>query len=347
MSFSHTILSHVTFSRMSRALVAAFVILCTLAPVGAVAAHSKKRDKKKDKSALTGLPVLWRDPGDIGARNTFLGPGGASMRPALRRLTVLKTEEGGYSPKVKVRDAAGRVWVAKMGKEAQSETAAVRLLWAVGYVTEINYLAPCVHFTGTVKLSKEVERCAGGGYANVRFEARPTNVKRLDQWKWDKNPFTGTREFQGLKALMVLLNNWDVKDSNNVIIQTHRNGRSELEYVISDLGATFGKTGSLPIFWRITRSRNDPEGYSEDRFIEGVRSDGRVNFEFQGKRSGFFNDVTVAQARWIGGLLNQLSDLQLINVFRAANYTPEETRLLKDTVRRRIDQLVTVSRRER
>jgi hypothetical protein len=327
------------YSPKARALAATLAVLCALAPAAAA------RDKKKDKKpAPRGVPALWRDPGDVGARDTFLGPGGASMRPALRRVTVIKAEEGGYSPKLRVRDAAGRVWVAKMGKEAQSETAAVRLLWAVGYVTEINYLAPCVHFQGAVKPPKEVERCAGGGYANVRFEARPAGVKRLGEWKWDDNPFKGTRELQGLKTLMVLLNNWDIKDSNNVILQARRGGRAELEYAISDLGATFGKTGGLPVFWRITRSRNDPAGYSHDRFIEGVRSDGRVNFEFQGKRSGLFNDVTVGQARWIGRLLSQLTDLQLVNVFRAANYTPDEAQILRNAVRRRIDQLVTVSR---
>ncbi|MDQ3908282.1 MAG: hypothetical protein M3268_08040 [Acidobacteriota bacterium] len=322
----------------------ALALVITSLLCASLAHAAAARDKKKKEAAPRGVPVLWRDPGDVASRDTFFGPGGRAMRPATGRLTVVKTEEGGYSPKLRVRDAAGRVWVAKMGKEAQSETAAVRLLWAVGYVTEINYLVPCAHFRGAVKLAKEVERCAGGGYANVRFEARPANVKRFDKWKWDDNPFEGTREFQGLKTLMVLLNNWDIKDDNNVILQTRRGGRTELDYAISDLGATFGKTGGLPVFWRITRSRNDPEGYSHDRFIEGVRSDGRVNFEFQGKKSGFFNDVTVEQARWIGGLLNQLSDLQLVNVFRAANYTPEEIHILRTAVRRRIDQLVTVSR---
>ncbi|MCA1817445.1 MAG: hypothetical protein LC746_13835 [Acidobacteria bacterium] len=299
---------------------------------------------KKDKTPPRGVPVLWRDPGAVSARDTFTGPASGVTRASLRRVTVIKTEEGGYSPKFRVRDAAGRTWVAKVGKEAQSETAAVRLLWAVGYATEINYLLPCAHLRGAAKLPKDTERCEGDGFTNVRFEARPAGVKRAGEWKWDKNPFTGTREFQGLKTLMVLINNWDVKDSNNVLLQTRRGGRSELDYVISDLGATFGKTGGLPVFWRITRSRNDPEGFSHDRFVEGVRDDGRVNFEFQGKKSGMFDDVRVEDARWIGSLLAQLSDLQLYNVFRAANYTPEERHVLVSAVRGRINQLVNLPR---
>ncbi|MFL6228642.1 MAG: hypothetical protein ACJ741_07660 [Pyrinomonadaceae bacterium] len=327
--------------KLSHAFIVSLTIVCGLLPVSADA-----RDKsKKKKPEPTGTPVLWRSPGDVSARDTYYGPGGRASKPDLRRVTFVKESKGGgYSTKFRVRDGAGREWVAKFGKEAQSETAAVRLLWAVGYVTEVNYLAPCVQIRNAPKPSKEVERCANNGFANVRFEARPKSVKRLDPWKWDKNPFTGTRELQGLKTLMVLINNWDIKDSNNVVFQTSRGGGSELEYVISDLGATFGKTGGLPVFWRITRSRNDPAGFSHDRFIEGVRDDGRVNFEFEGKNTGLFNDVRVEDARWIGGLLSQLSDLQLVNIFRAANYTPEEIRTLRSAVRGRIRQLVNLRR---
>ncbi len=52
------------------------------------------------------------------------------MRPDLRQIKFIKEEKGGYSKKFRIQDAAGREWVAKVGKEAQSETAAVRLVWA-------------------------------------------------------------------------------------------------------------------------------------------------------------------------------------------------------------------------
>ena len=84
----------------------------------------------------------------------------------------------------------------------------------------------------------------GDGYANVRFEARPENVKRLDMWSWNENPFKGTNEFAGLVVMMGLLNNWDLKDTNNKIVYVPGADASsgELRYVISDLGATLGKT---------------------------------------------------------------------------------------------------------
>ncbi|MFN2480946.1 MAG: hypothetical protein ABR554_05705, partial [Pyrinomonadaceae bacterium] len=326
-------------------VLAVLFLFASLAPASAATQESKKKKSapesksKKKKAAPRGAPVLWHSPGDIASHDTYEGLG-ASLKPDLSKVTVLKKEEGRWSPKLRVKDAAGREWVAKMGKEAQPETAAVRLLWAVGYMTEINHLVPCVRFVNAPEMPKEAERCEGNGFANIRFEARPKNVKRAGMWSWKKNPFTGTREVGGLKSLMVLINNWDTKDENNVIFQTQHNGKAELHYVISDLGATFGKTGSGPL-WRLKRSRNDPEGYDEDKFVDGVRKDGRVDFDFTGMSSGVIKDVRVEDARWIGSLLARLSDRQLEDVFRAANYSPAEVRALTDTVRRRIDQLVT------
>lgn len=285
---------------------------------------------KKKKAMPKGTPVLWRAPEDIASRDLFLGPGGAAMKPNVRRIRFIKEETGGYSKKFRIRDAAGRIWVAKVGKEAQSETAAVRLLWAAGYVTEINYLVPTLRIPGH------------GTFENVRLEARPRSLKRLDEWKWDQNPFVGSREFAGLKTMMVLFNNWDIKDSNNVIIFARGQHGNELRYVISDLGATFGKTGTLPVIWRFTRSRNNPEDYEKAKFVEGVRDNGMVNFRYGGKKREIFDDITVAQAKWLGELLAGLSPDQIRDAFRAANYDPEEIGILTEAVLDRIEQLRTL-----
>lgn len=310
-------------------VVAAFLVLAS-------APHALAQDKPDKKKALppAGTPVLWQEPGDISARNLLLGSGGARMRPNLRRLTFIKEEKGGWSKKYRVRDASGRVWVAKIGKEAQSETASTRLLWAAGYMTEITYLVPRVSIPGK------------GTFRNVRFEARPENVEREGMWEWERNPFVGTREFQGLKVMMVLLNNWDTKDENNVLLAVpSRGGGTELRYAISDLGATLGDTGKWPLLWRFTRSRNDPEGFRGDKLIDEIKEDGRVDFEFSGKKRGLYNDITVEQASWIGRLLARLSDGQLRDAFRAANYSPAEVRSLSKSVRARIDELANLRRR--
>ena len=323
--------------RVCAALLAALVLLLNFSP--SALANTDKRKKKKPVPA--GRPVLWRAPDDLPSRDLFLGPGGEAMRPDTRAVTFLKTEKGGYSPKFRVRDAAGREWVAKLGKEAQSETAAVRLLWAVGYQTEVNYLVPCVHIKGAPKPRKKVGRCEGGGFSNVRFEARPENVERAGEWKWKRNPFVGRRELQGLVVMMGLINNWDIKDSNNVILYVPAGkgrGVTESLYAISDLGATFGKTGRLPFFWRITRSRNKPKDYAGAGFIDKVKGD-RVAFRYGGKNRGLFKNISVEDAKWIGGLLSRLSDRQIADAFRAANYSPSEVRTMADSVRRRINEL--------
>jgi hypothetical protein len=234
-----------------------------------------------------------------------------------------------------VRDAAGRTWVAKLGKEAQPETAATRLVWAVGYKTEINYLVPCVHIEGAPEPRYKIPRCEGNGFANVKLEARPEGVKRLEAWNWNSNKFTGTKEFQGMVVLMSLLNNWDLKDDNNKILFVPRgdSGGPELQYIISDLGATFGKTGGA-----LSHNRNDPEDYANSKFVKSVEG-GVVKFAYSGKNQGLFKNITVDDARWIGSLLSRLSEQQISDAFRAANYSPENISLLTRTVRAKIEEL--------
>lgn len=294
----------------------------------ALANFSAGQDKKqKQKVIPEGTPVLWSEPVDIATRDLYLGAGGEEMKPDLSSVTLIKEEKGGYSTKYRVRDGSGREWVAKVGREAQPETAAVRLMWGVGYFSDLDYLAPSVRIEG---LNKTLE--------NVRFGARPKEIKRIDDWQWDNNPFIGKREFQGLKIMMALLNNWDIKDSNNkILVVRNDNGETELRYIVHDLGATFGKAGGA--FWKITRSRNDPDAYVKTTFIDKVKN-GRVDFHYGGKRSSLFDDITVEDARWMGHWLSQLSDRQLEDAFRAANYKPEEVRLLAGTLRQRIKELV-------
>src|ERR1051325_2318448 len=117
-------------------------------------------DKKSKNKHARGTPVFWTDPGDISSRDLFYGPGGQEMQPDLSHITFIREETGGYSKKYRGRDGAGRVWVAKLSKEAQPETAATRLIWAMGYPTEICYLVPNVTIEGK------------GTFHNVKFEAR-------------------------------------------------------------------------------------------------------------------------------------------------------------------------------
>ncbi|HEX8294550.1 MAG TPA: hypothetical protein VF570_22535 [Pyrinomonadaceae bacterium] len=310
-------------------LTAAALILFGLA--ANVSATQDKKDKKKEPPPQ-GTPVLWREHADPSLLDLLNGPGGEELKPQ-PPFTFIEEEKGGYSKKYRVRDAKGRVWVAKVSKEAQPETAVTRLVWAAGYIPEVTYLAPSATIPGK------------GTFENVRFEARPDNTKRHGEWRWASNPFSGKRELQGLKIMMALVENWDLKDDNNRILAVSGEGGTELHYVVSDLGATVGKTGGqnspMALLRQIKGSRNEPADYANDKFVEGVEA-GRVRFSYEGKNKAIMEDITVEDAQWLAGILSRLSDRQLEDAFRAANYSDEHVRLLSAAVRGRINQLAAV-----
>ena len=296
-----------------------------------VAAQDKGKSDKKTAGPLTN-PVLWQA---VDGQNLDLynGPGGAAMQPDVSRVEFVKEETQGHNKKYRIKDAKGRVWVAKLGREAQPETSAVRLLYGLGYKTEINYLVPKLSIPGK------------GTFDNVRLEARPENVERLDEWKWKENPFVGTNELQGLKIMMVFLTNWDLLDLQNKVLRVDNNGTVEHQFVISDLGATFGKVGNnnLPFFFRLGRKTNDPATWYEAGFVKGVEG-GMIDFAFKGKGRNLMDDISVAHGRWLADRLAQLSDQQLTDAFRAANYSAEDVKVLKDGFKARLAELDKVTR---
>jgi hypothetical protein len=297
------------------------LLLVLLSLLFAVSVDAQKSSKKTASKAASG--VLWQKV-NIGSQDLFLGQAGGSGMPDLSRITFIREDKGGYSTKYRIRDGSNRVWVAKIGKEAQSETAAVRLLSALGYHTEIVYLVPRI----TIPTK--------GTFTNVRLEARPDAVDRGKEWRWKDNPFVGTNQLQGLKIMMAMINNWDLKDSNNVILKSDGNRF----YVISDLGATFGKMGisSFPLLRWIGRTRNEPKDYSKSGFVRKVEN-GRVKLSYKGKNPGLLRNISVGQARWLADLLTQLSMRQIRDAFRAANYTPQEIDILARAFQDRVLQL--------
>jgi len=277
----------------------------------------------------SGNAVMW-SPVRVESRDLFHGAGGTAMRPDVRRVTFIKKDTGGNNLKYRIKDARGREWVAKIADESQPEVAANRLLWAIGYRTEIDYLAPRLTIPGQ------------GTYNNVRLEARPAGVDRDTKWEWDENPFVGTREFKGLRVMMAVINNWDLKDTNNTILRTGR----EHQYIVSDLGSSFGKlpVSSAFILNRFGRSVNDPADYVKSTFLHGVDDDGEVDFYYKAKGKDLLKGISVEDARWVGLLLSRLSDRQLRDAFRAANYSTANQRLMARAVRSRINQLVRLPR---
>ena len=283
--------------------------------------------KKSKKTIPQGKRIMWEKV-NISQRDTFYGPGGREMQPDLSKITFIKEEKGGHNKKYRIRDGAGRVWVAKLGREAQPETASVRLLWALGYKTEINYLVPSI----TIPTK--------GTFKNVRLEARPENIERLGNWDWRNNPFQNTNELQGLKIMMVLLKNWDIIEINNNILGTIGQSGQELHYIVGDLGRTFGRLGNnnFPVIYRLGRTTGRPKHYAKSILVRDVE-DGRIELSYKGKLRDIFKNVTVPQGRWLADLLIQLKDKQISDAFRAANYSPADIDILTRAVKSKINEL--------
>lgn len=300
----------------------------------------KQKDEKKADTATNtrdAHPVLWEDPTDIESRDLFNGPGGAAGAPDPNgKFTFVDRSKKGTSEKIHVTDDKGRKWTVKFGPEAKPETAATRIVWAAGYHVDQDYFVKRTHIEGR------------GGFDvwDVRFERGDDGYKEEGLWKWEANPFNGTRELQGLKVLMALLNNWDLKVDNNKIVHPGKKSggdRDERIYYVADLGATFGSTGSfiskLPFFGNAPAgTKGDPAGYSKQPFIDGVRN-GQVVFHYKGKDKKALEGITVENARWMGNLLGGLSDKQLSDALRAGGFSDAEVAVYLRATRDRINQL--------
>jgi len=294
-----------------------------------------------------GVSPLWRDRGKIGSLNLFYGSGGKEHQP-LGKFTFVEEDKQGTAAKFVVVDEQGVKWKVKMGEETKSETAAARLLWSVGYFTDEDYYVAELHVDKMQKLHRGNQFVlAGGLIRGVRMERNVKGQKKSGTWSWYKNPMAGTKELNGLKVMMALMNNWDLKEVNNAI---YVEGGEETHYAISDLGATFGKTGNF-----FTRSKSDLADYRNTKFIQKAKSE-RVDFHLNSrpfvltvfdvpnyrtrtKMQSIVKDIPRAHAKWVGQLLGQLSAEQIRDCFRAAGYSTAEVDGFTKVVQGRIADL--------
>lgn len=297
----------------------------------------KKSDQADSDDSREGRAVLWREPADIESRDLFNGPGGAQAAPdPSGKFTFKERSTSGTSEKIIVEDDKGREWTVKFGSESRPETAATRIVWAAGYHVDQDYFVKRTRILGRGDFD----------VWDVRFERRDDGMKEVGLWSWHSNPFLGTRELQGLKVVMALVNNWDLKEMNNKIARPGKKSggdRGERIFYVADMGGTLGSTGSpfrkIPGFGSAPAgSKGDAGAFANQEFIDGVR-DGQVVFHYKGKDPKALEGVTVENARWMGNLLGRLSDKQLSDAFNAGGFSEPETSTYVRAMRKRIDQL--------
>lgn len=333
-----------------------FVIVVLLLFVGILSVSNSAQAQRLKRTKASARAVLWREPGNIPSRNLLYGPGSPELAP-VAPFSFLEESKKGESPKFDVRDARGVVWTVKLGEEAQSETVSTRLVWAMGYFAEEAYYFDEVRIENLPRLSRGRDFVlTDGTVVGARFEPERKHLTEGPTWDWEENPFRGTRQLSGLKILMILLNNYDARKENNKIFysQAAATGRYEALHLVSDLGATLGRAGGLGG----KRTKNDLKDFLSTRFVKGVE-DGSVEFDYDTRPSklGHFSivylpyyrgevkkekamrGIPVAHARWIGSLLTQLTDEQLRDAFRAAQYNQETIDEYVRALRERINQL--------
>ena len=259
----------------------------------------------------------------------------------------------GTSPKFDVRDSNDKKWKAKLGLEAKPETAASRLLWAVGYGANENYFFPQLQVTNMPATLQRGQNLAGHGglVPNVRLQRH--SGKRIGDWNWRHNPFYGTREFNGLRVMMGLIANWDLKDDNNGIFENEKQAGPRL-YEVSDVGTAFGTAGKK---YSDKQSKGNLGAFARTKLIAHIHNNYiDLNFPkrpplsslFELEWDFFFRQTKIlwvgrhiprADAKWIGSLLAQLSPDQIRDAFRAAGYSPREIDVCTQAVISRIQEL--------
>ena len=296
-------------------------LLVAAAFIFAAPAQAQPEDRKA---------VLWKDPGNIAALDLLWGKGAAERAPK-GPFTFLREDTGGVQPKIDVRDASGREWDVKFGEEVHAEIAANRLVWALGYVAEEMYFVPNGTITGMKDPGKFKDFVTpDGAFTRASFRLRGDGSKRAeDRWTFEKNPFVDTPELSGLAILMTMLCNWDIRDTRNNRILIVEGAP---HYIVSDLGATFGKMGAFPV----PRSKWNLEDFKKEEFIEKV-DDGKVDLDYEGY--GGINHVPVEHARWFSRLASQLTDEQLRAAIKASGASDAEIAGFSARLREKIGEL--------
>jgi hypothetical protein len=279
----------------------------------------------KQPAAQVSLVELWSEPTDIAQRDLFWGGSRQADAPSAKDVfTVLSLDKTGYSRGFNVAGPDGRMWDIKVGEEVQTEIVLSRIFWALGYYQPQTFYVTGWQLAG--EWDKEGEP--------ARFRLR-SDHESDGEWAWLENPFAGTRPLQGLVAISLVLNNWDFKTSNNRVYRM-RDDKAEpaKRYVVQDLGASLGESRGLPYF---RGTRNDIDDFEAHRLLRKVDGS-KVQLDYRGPHTDVLKRLSPADIVWGCELLNRLTDAQLDDAFRAADYPPEIRQRYITKVRSKIQE---------
>lgn len=278
---------------------------------------------------------LWVEPTDLAERDLFYGPWGKEHAPDPQGVyQLVERKHAGVNLGLTVKGADGREWSVKqpfpggLDPEGPVEVALSRLLSGIGYHQPPIYFLPA--FTLKDDFGKRIE--TGG-----RFRLKDPAMKETGDWKWEDNPFIGSKPYQGLIVLLMMFNSTDLKGSNNSIYQRRNGDLVEQWYMSRDLGAALGDLNP------IAPRKSHPESFEKTPYILGV-SNGHVQFAYSGWYKNLVKErITPADVMWASELLGRLSEKQFADAFRAGGYEPAVANRFIAKLREKIDQGKAVS----
>ena len=292
------------------------------------------RRDSESREAVIARAQLWTAT-DVGAKDLKKGPGGRGAFPfrATVQCEYLDKKLSGDSPKfvcVIGRDDEVKVKFGGTNGEVFGEVLATRLLWALGFGADRMYPVNVI-----------CHRCPEefGGIERANGESRfdPAVIERKSEgeewppkgkqgWSWDEldllNPARGgaaKAQRDALKLLAVFLQHTDSKPEQQRIVcmegSVKQDGSCNRSFLfISDVGLTFGRAnrgnsnavGSVNLAaWRRTPV-----------WKEGTACTGNLPKSM----TGTLKDPAISEEgrRFLAGLLAQLSDRQLRDLFEVA-----------------------------
>jgi hypothetical protein len=232
-----------------------------------------------------------------------------------------------------VKDSTGRLWSVKLGVEAQSEVTASRILWAMGFPQPVTYYVRQFTLSGT----------DAGVKTNARFRTDVDQWRPAGEWSWYENPFVGTQPFRGLVVAQLVLNNWDMKTSNNRLYEaTDPSATPRRQFVVRDVGSSLGHSKQFRLFALLgTRgiqgSKNNIDDFERQGFIERVEGD-KVYFDYRGLNQPLVDTVTVPDVIWACEQLAKIPDAHWQAAFQAGAYPQTDADRYINKIKAKISQ---------
>jgi hypothetical protein len=272
---------------------------------------------------------MWVEPADLASRDLFYGPWGKESAPdPAGTFKLVERKHTGTNLGMTVIDEQHREWSVKqsypggLDPEGPVEVVLSRLLSAVGYHQPPVYFLPAFRMKDDWGTHTEV-----GG----RFRLKHESFKSGEPWRWESNPFVGSKPYQGLIVLLMMFNSTDLKNSNNSTY-IFSGDPPETRYAVRDIGAALGD------FDPISPRKNNIDAFEKYPFIVGVNG-GFVQFAYHSWYKNLVQDrITPDDVVWACDLLGRLTKQQWDDAFRAGGYEPAVASRFIAKLQEKIDQ---------